>query len=167
MGEVNGEGHEAVGLVAGEADHHALVAGAGGAAGVGSGGAVGAGFQRGADAGVDVGGLLAGVGDDAAGMAVDAVFQVGVADFQQGPAGDGVEVQFGLGGDFAGDHDQVLAGDGLAGDAAHGVNGEGGVQYGVGNLVAHLVGVPFSNRLGSEQVLGRGHELDWHWWFSS
>ena len=53
VGQVNGERHQAIGLVAGEADHHALVAGSGGATSVGGlGGAVAAGLQRGADAGV-------------------------------------------------------------------------------------------------------------------
>ena len=163
VGQVNGQRHQAVGFVAGEAHHDALVAGAGSAAASAAVAPLPAGFQRGADAGVDVGRLLAGVADDAARVAVDAVLDVGVADFQQGLAGDGVKVQVGAGGDFAGDHDEVLAGDGLAGDAAHGVNAEGGVQHGVGNLVANLVGVPFGDRLGGEQVLGRGHKSDWHW----
>ena len=44
VGQVNGEGHQAVGLVAGEADHHALVAGAGGPARVGGGGAISCGL---------------------------------------------------------------------------------------------------------------------------
>ncbi len=30
---------------------------------------------------------------------------------------------------------------------------EDGVQHGIGNLVGHLVRVPFGNRLGSEQVV--------------
>ena len=160
--QVNGDGHQAVGFVAGEAHHHTLVAGAGGAAGVGGAGAIGAMLQGGADAGVDVRRLLAGVADDAAGVAVNAVLEVGVADFQQRPAGDGVKVQRRLGGDFAGDHYQVLAGHGFAGHAAHGVHGEGGVQHGVGNLVAHLVGVALGDRLGGEQVPGRGVELYGH-----
>ena len=161
VGQVNGQRHQAVGLVAGEPDHHSLVASAGRAARIGL-GAVVAGLQRGADAGVDVRRLLAGVADDAAGIAVDPVFELGVADLKQGLARDGVEVQVSLGRDFAGDHDQVLAGHGLAGHAAHGIDAQGGVQHGVGDLVTHLVGVPFGHRLGREQVLGRGHKLNWH-----
>ena len=167
--KVNGDGHQAVGFVAGETHHHPLVAGAGSPAGVrgGAATAVGAMLQRRADAGVDVRRLLAGVADDAAGMAVDAVLQIGVADFQQRLPGEGIKVQVRLRGDFAGNHHQVFAGHGLAGHAAHRINGQGGVQHGVRNLVANLVGVAFGNRLGGEQVLGRGVELYGHWGCSS
>ena len=88
VGQVDGQGHQPVGLVAGEPDHHALVARAGGAAGVGS-GAIVASLQRRANAGIDVRRLLAGVADDAAGIPVDTVLDVGIADLQQGLAGDG------------------------------------------------------------------------------
>ena len=91
------------------------------------------------------------VGDDAAGVAVEALERVVVADFADGVADELLHVDVGLGGDFAGNDDEAGAGEGLAGDAAVGVFREAGVEDGVGNLVGDLVGVAFGDGLGGEE----------------
>ena len=133
MGVLDGGGHQGVGLVAGEAEHHALVAGAGVAGQV-----VGAVHAHG-----DVAGLLVDGGEDGAGVAVEAGRGAVVADAPQGLSGHGGDVHIALGGDFA--HDQHHAGGGgaLAGHPRHGILGQNGVQDAVGNLVTDLVGMTF------------------------
>ena len=158
--QIDGARHQLIGFVAGKADHHPLVSGAGGPAG-GAGGAAPF-LQGGGHAGADVGRLLAHMGDDAAGVAVDAVLHIGVANLPHHPPGDGVEVDGRLGGHFAGDHNQVLGRHRFAGHAAHRVIPQRRVQHRIGNLVAQLVGVALGDRLGGEQILGRGHKLNGH-----
>ncbi len=75
------------------------------------------------------------------------VVVVRVADFTDGLARDGVEIQFGLGRDFAADDDEVRLGVGFAGDAAEFVLREAGVQHVIRNRIAHLVRMAFANRL--------------------
>ena len=99
--ELDRHGHEFGGLVAGVAEHHALVAGA-----------------AGIDAHGDVGGLLVDAGNHAAGVGVEAVDGVVVADGLRPRRARGSESPRKLGGDFAGDDDQAGAGEGLTGDAA-------------------------------------------------
>ena len=103
------------------------------------------------------------MGHDSAGGAIQAVFDVGVAYPLHDIAGDAIEVQAGIGGDFTGDHDKVLGSYGFASDPSHGVVAEDGIQHGVGDLVTQLVWVPFGYRLGSQQVRGRVHECETHW----
>ena len=62
-------------------------------------------------------------------------------------AGDGVEIQLRLGGDFAADDDEVGLGVGFAGDAAELVLREAGVQDVIRNGVADLVGMALADRL--------------------
>ena len=133
VGERDGGGHQLGGLVGGVAEHHALVAGA-----------------SGVDALRDVGGLAVDGGDDAAGVAVEALEGVVVTDLTDGVADQGLEVDVGLGGDLSGDDDEAGAGEGLAGDAAVRVFGEAGVEDGVGDLVGHLVGMTFGHGLTGE-----------------
>ena len=82
--EVEGERHVVVGLVAGVAEHHALVAGA-----------LVHGFGA-FHAAVDVGRLFVYGREHAAGVAVELVFAAGVADAVDDPAGHLVQVDVGL-----------------------------------------------------------------------
>ncbi len=142
VGERDGRGHQLGGLVGGVAEHHALVAGAAGVDTLG-----------------DVGGLAVDGGDDGAGVAVEALEGVVVADLADRVADESLEVDVGLGGDLAGDDDEAGAGEGLAGDAAGGVLGEAGVEDGVGDLVGDLVGVTFGHGLtGEEETVGVGRQ---------
>ena len=121
-------------LVGGIAEHHALVAGAAGVHAHG-----------------DVAGLLVDGGDHGAGVGVEAVERVVVADGGDHAAHQRLEVDVGLGGDFAGDDDEAGGGQGLARDAAVGVLLQAGVQDRVGDLVGDLVGMPFRHRFGRKQ----------------
>ena len=128
VGQRDGRGHQLGGLVGGVAEHHALVAGAAGVHALG-----------------DVAGLLVDGGDDGAGVGVEAVEGVVVADGGDDAAHQALEIDVGLGGDFAGDDHQAGGGQGFGGDAAVGVLLQAGVQNGVGDLVGNLVGMAFGD----------------------
>ena len=111
-------------------------------------------LERRVDALGDVGRLLLDRHQRAAGQVVEAVVGPRVADVADRVADDRLEVDVGLGGDLAEDHDQAGRGGRLAGDPGARVLADDRVQDGVGDLVAHLVRVAFGDRLGGEQVLG-------------
>ena len=90
----------------------------------------------------------------AAGQVVEAVVGARVADVADGVADDRLDVDVGRRGDLAEDHDQAGRRGGLARDPGVRVLADDRVQDGVGDLVAHLVGMAFGDRLGGEQVLG-------------
>ena len=56
-----------------------------------------------------------------------------------------LEIDVGLGGDFAGNDHQAGGGQRLGGDAAVGILLQAGVQNGVGDLVGNLVGMAFGD----------------------
>ena len=91
--------------------------------------------------------------DDAAGVAVEAVGGVVVADAAHGLARDLGDLDVGVGGDLAGDDDHPGRDQRLAGDAPVGVVGEDGVEDRVRDLVGDLVGVALGHRLRREQVV--------------
>ncbi len=133
MSQRDGCGHQLGGLVGGVAEHHALVAGA-----------------AGVNALRDVGGLAVDGGDDGAGVVVEALDGVVVANLFDRVADQGLEVDVGLSGDLTGDDDEAGAGEGLAGDAAQRIFGETGVEDGIGDLIGDLVGVTFGHGLTGE-----------------
>ncbi len=170
MGQVNGHGHERARLVAGIAEHHALVARANRLVGVGRGRLVALGLEGLVHALGNVGGLLVDGAHDGTGVAVEAVLRAVVADGAHHVARDGLHVHVGLGANLAGNEDGARGDERLAG-AAHlrrvgrvavGCNvallgqgdllGQDGVQNGVGNLIADLVRVSFRDGFGREQV---------------
>ena len=103
--------HQLFGLVAGVAEHQALVAGA-----------------AGVDAHGDVGRLLVDRREHRAGVGVEAVLRAGVADVADRLAHDFLEVDDGVGRDFAGDDDEAGGDQRFAGDAALRVLREDGVE---------------------------------------
>ena len=147
LGQGNGQGHQLRGLVAGIAEHHALVAGAVVQLLIG----VLLGLQALVHAHGDVAGLLVDVGDDGAGVAVEAVLGPVIADIQHHLAGDLWDIHIAVGGDLAHDVDQARGGAGLAGHAAIGVLLQDGVQNGVADLVADFVGMPLGDGFGGKQ----------------
>ena len=147
--ERDGQGHQFVGLAAGEADHHPLVARPG--VGVVE-RAVPAVFERGVHRRLDVGRLLVHVLNDFAGGVVNADGVVVVADAFHRFADDRLVVHLGGGGDLAEDVDEAGACGGFAGDAGLRVLLVDRVQDRVGHLVAEFVGVPLGDRLGGQQV---------------
>ena len=139
VGQADGQGHQFGGLIAGIAEHHALVACTGNII-VGAQG--------------DVGALAIDVGDDAAGVAVEAVLGAVIADGTDDVAGHAGDVDIAIGGDLAHDVDKAGGAGGLTGYAGTGVFLENGVQDGIRDLIADLVGMPLGYRLGREEKFG-------------
>ena len=134
------ERHQLLGLAAGVPEHQALVAGA-----------------EVVDAHRDVGRLLVDRGDDAAGLVVEAVLRPCVPDALDRVPRDARDVDVAGGRDLAGDDDEPRGQDRLAGDPARRILGNNRVQDSVGDLIGHLVGMAFGDRLGREDVLLTGH----------
>ncbi len=126
----NWHGHQFRRFVARIAQHHALVAGAAGV------------YAHG-----NVARLLVDAGDYRAGVGVESVEGVVVADGGDHAADQRLEIDIGLGGDFAGDDDQTGGGESFAGDTAAGIVSQTGVEDGVRNLVGDFIGVAFGHRL--------------------
>jgi hypothetical protein len=137
VGVVDRHRHQLRRLVAGVAEHQALVAGAL--------------LEVEALAFVhalgDVGRLAVDGGEHGAGLVVEADVGVVVADALDGVLGDLAVVDVRLGGDLAGDDDEAGGHQRLAGDAGMLVDGQDGVEDGIGNLVGDLVGMAFADRL--------------------
>ena len=169
MGQIDGHGHKGGGLVAGVAEHHALVAGADALVGI-VGALAALGLPALVDAHGDVRRLLVDGVDHAACFAVETKLRAVVADLADHVAHDAGNVHVSLGANLAGHHDHAGGGHGLAsaadlsrigrmpvgGDVAGcgqlGLLGQNGVQDGVGNLVADLVGMSLGNGFRGEQV---------------
>ncbi len=127
--QVERGGHIVLCLVAGIAEHHALVAGA----------LQLLVFTR--HTAVDVAALLVDGGEDAARVIVELIFGLGVADVLDGTAGHGLQVDVGARTHLA--HDDHLSGGGKALDGAVRlvVVGQELVEQRVADLVAHFVGM--------------------------
>ena len=146
--------HEIGGLVAGEAEHDALVAGALVL------------VPGGVDALGDVRGLRMEVVGELKVLPMEAVLLIAdalddVADrlldlFANAGRPIAVLVHDSVAADFAGDDDAVGGGHRLAGDARLGVLGQEQVDDGVADLVRDLVGMAFGNGFGREQI-GAAH----------
>ena len=141
VGQRDGRRHQLRRLVGGVAEHHALVAGA-----------------AGVNALRNVARLLVDGRDHGAGVGVEAVERIVVADGGDHAAHQALEVDVGLGGDFAGDDHQAGGGQGFGGHAAVGVLLQAGIENGVGNLVGNLVGMAFGDGLrGKQKTIAQLH----------
>ena len=138
VGQPDRQRHEIGRLVAGVAEHHPLVAGALGVERVLAAGS-GAELEGRVHALRDIGRLGVERDQHAAGLPVEAVGVVVVADLAHGLAHDGRNVDVGRGGHLARHHDQTGGQERLAGHPAGRVPFQHGVEHGVGNLVRHLV----------------------------
>ena len=136
MGELDGQGHIVFRLPAGEAKHHALIAGAD--------------LQRVrvVHAHGDVRGLVGQIHVDDGGVTVEAPPVLGIPGVPDHPAGDGFIVHPSGAGDLPHDVHVVRIGGHLTGHPGRGVLGEDGVQNGVGGLVADLVRVSSGDGFG-------------------
>ena len=138
MGQGNGQGHLFGRLVAGVAEHHALIARA-------------ADLVVGAQG--DVAGLLVDVDKDAAGVAVKAVLRPIIADLADDLAGNLLDIDIAVRADLTHDVHEARRGRRLAGDAPVGILLEDGVQHRIGNLVADFIRMPLGDRLGSKEIV--------------
>ena len=141
MGQADGQRHQFGRLVAGVAEHHALVARTGNLI-VGAKGNVRA--------------LAVDVGDNAAGIAVEAVLGTVVADGADDLAGGAGDVNVAARGDLAHDVDKAGGAGRLARYTRTGILGQDGIEDGIGNLVADFVGMPLGDRFGRKKNFGHG-----------
>lgn len=137
VGELGGEGEQLGGLVGGISEHDTLVTGTELLEGLLVVQALG-----------DIGGLLLDGDEDVAGLVVEALGRVVIADVLDGITDDLLVVEAGLGSDLTEDHDHAGLGGRLAGDLREGVVLQAGIEDGIGDLVCNLVGVALSNGLG-------------------
>jgi hypothetical protein len=146
--------HQLVGLVRRVAEHHPLVAGADAVERV----VVAVlRFVRRVDTLRDVGRLLVERDHHTARICVEAVLRARVADLADPLAHEVRDVDVRVGRDLTGDDDEARGDQRLAGDAAHRVVLEDGVEHGVGDLVGDLVRMALGDGLGCE-----GERTLWH-----
>ena len=134
VGEADWERHQFLGFLHGVTEHHALVAGTLLVVFLAFGG-------LGVNALGDIRRLLVHGNEHGAALVVELQVGVHVADVLDGVAGDFLEVDDGLGSDFAGNHHEARVHECFTGDAALRVLREAGVEDGIGNLVGNLVRV--------------------------
>ena len=146
MREHDRRGHQLWRLIAGVAEHQALVARA---LFVG----VLAFVRVVVDALGDVVGLLAERAEDLAGIRLEHAILVRVADLTDGGTGLREVVELGAGRDLTGEDDDVALGEGFTGHAAFGVLRKAGVEDAVADRVAHLVGVAFGDGFAGEEIV--------------
>ena len=140
VGQGDGQRHQLGRLVAGVAEHHALVARTG---------------PRRRWCSSAMSGLWPSmIGDDTAGVAVKAVLGAVIADGADDLARRAGDVHVAAGRDLAHDVDEAGGAGRLAGHAGTGVLRQDGVEDGVGDLVADLVGMPLGDGFGREKNFG-------------
>ena len=133
MAQVEAQRHVVLGLVGGIAKHHALVAGT-------------LVFTLLAlHTTVDVAALLMNGTEHAAGVALKHVLALGVSDAVDHLAGNALKVNVGLSLDFAGQYHLTRGYESLARHLRFGIESKQFVQYGIADLVCHLVGMAFGN----------------------
>eukprot|EP01137_Pigoraptor_chileana_P029047 Opistho-2@13734 len=145
VGVIDRRGHQFGRLVAGVAEHQALVAGA--------------------DVQVVVRGMVDALGNvvallvvghqHRATLVVDAVFGVVVADALDRVARHLDVIHMGVGGDLAGQHDQASIGQRFGGHAGAGVLREDSVENRVRDLIRDLVGMAFGDGFRSKEKIVR------------
>jgi len=139
------KGHELLGLISSITEHVTLVTSAnllGGLVDV--------------DTLGNIGGLLLNSNDDVAGLVVNTLLGVVVADLLEGLAHDSLVVHLSLGSDLTEDHDHASLGASLASDLGVGVLLKASVKDSVRNLVADLVGVTLVHGFRGEQEVALG-----------
>ena len=141
VGHSDGGGHQLRGLVAGVAEHHALVTGADVLVALTI------------HAHGDVLALLVDGGHDGAALGIKAVGGVVVADLVHCAADDAGDIHIAAGGDLTHDHHKAGGGHRLTGHPAIGVLGQDRVQHRIGDLVADFVGMSLGNRFRSKNTM--------------
>jgi len=93
-----------------------------------------------------------GVHDEHA-VGVEDIIVMSIANFTDGLGGDGAEVEFSLGGDFAADDDEVGLRIGFACDPAAGILRQAGIKHGIRDGIANLVRMAFANGFRREDKI--------------
>ena len=102
----------------------------------------------------DVWRLLADGQLDSAGVAIETLVGVVVADAENNTANEGHQVGVGVSGDLTGEVDLAGGQQRLDGNPASGIIVEECIEHGVRNLIGHLVGVALGHGLRGEQAPG-------------
>ena len=139
VSEVDGGGHQFRGVAAGITEHQPLIA-----------------RPAGVHTHGDVGALLVDGHHHRAGGVVESLDVVVIADVLDHIPHQRRHGNVGLGGDLARHQHESGGQERLAGHAAAGIILQGRIQHGIRDLVRHLVGVPFGDTLGCEQVTPLG-----------
>ena len=149
MRERDRQRHLLGGLVASEAEHQALVAGA----------LLLMQSLAFGDTLRDIGGLRLDRHQHRAGLGIEAGLDIVVADVPGSLARDAYEIGMGAAGNFAGQHDEAGFGQRLEGNSGVGVFGNQRIENCIRNLIAHLVGMAFGDRLRREEKILKRHSL--------
>src|SRR6185369_9740247 len=104
------------------------------------------------DAHSDIAGLLVDGRYDGAGIRIESVERIVIANGLNDAADQGLEIDVGFGGNFAGDDNQSGGGESFARDAAHRVFAQAGIENSVRNLVGDLVGMAFGHGLRRKEI---------------
>ena len=155
---------KAMKFIAGETEHHALVAGTGDKF---IGFRTGLGLQGVIHTQGNIGRLLVDVGDNAAGISIEAVLGTGVADVPDHLTGNLGNIHIAGGGDLTHNVNHTGGAGGLTGDTGLGVLGKNGIQNGIRDLVTDLIGMAFCYRFGCKQILSHRVLLPFcqiKWW---
>lgn len=140
VGEDDGEGHSFLGLIRSVAEHKSLISGTGLVL-----------LTANVDALGDVWGLLLESNEDVAGLVVESLGRVIVADVFDRVTDDLLVVDNGLRRDLAANEDHASLGDRFAGDFGVGILLEMSIEDGIRDLIADLVGMTLSDGLGCEE----------------
>ena len=153
MGQHNGHGHQLGGLIAGKAEHHALIPGAVVLVLL----RLAFGFQRTVHAHGDIAGLLVNGGDDGTGVAVKTVLGPVITDLAHHFPSDVGNVRIATGGNLAHHIDHAGGAGGLTGHPGLGIFFQNGVQHRIGNLVADFVGMSLGHRFRGKESFFHGY----------
>ncbi len=138
--QLDRHGHQLFGLVAGIAEHQALIARA-----------------AGVNAHGDVRRLVVDRGNNGAGLGVEAILSAGIPNVANHFPGQVAKVDVGVRGDFARYQHQSGSNQGLARHAAARIVLQHRIENGIGNLVGDFIGMALGNRLrGKKMRLQRG-----------
>ena len=151
MGQVDGQRHQGVGLVAGVAEHHSLVPGALPVQVILLSGGPRPDLLGVIDPLSDVVGLGVDSDHHPTSVAVKAIVLPVVSDLSDRPAHDVGDVYVPGGSDFAGHYAEAGGEHRLAGHPRLGIFGQERVEDGVRNLVGHLVRMSLGDRLRGER----------------
>jgi len=105
----------------------------------------------------DIGGLLLDSNDDVAGLVVNTLLSIIIADLLESIADDLLVVDVGLGSDLTENHDHASLGAGLASNLGEGILSKDSIEDSIRDLISNLIRVTLVDTLRSEKeaILGK------------